>query len=862
MPIPAARLLGGFGLRRPPCTRPGLSGGAVPVICACFGRMMANWTGTTGNDTANGSNGADNMSAGAGNDVAYGGEGKDTIYGGDGNDTVYGGNDNDFTYGDAGNDVLYGGAGIDVQYGGSGDDTIDGGAQYDVSYGGGGNDVMYGDDQNYDDFFGGTGNDTIYAGDSNDDWAWGEDGNDVIHMGDGFDSAFGGAGDDTLYGDGGADTVAGDAGNDQVFGGAGNDSLDGGAGKDSVYGGSGNDSATLGDGDDTFGDWSTEGGNDTVYGGAGNDQIIGGGENDNLYGGDGNDTLSGGIGADTIYGGAGNDRLVVTEDHQTDTFDAGENAGDFDEIAFYNWQTAQSITVTFSGTDAGIYSYNGGGATGNFTGVEGISGTNYADSLNASASSGAQTIAGNGGDDTVLGGSGNSTIYGGDGADQLHGGAGSELLTGDAGADTITGGAGNDSLYGGDGHDSVSGGAGNDALYGGTGDDRLFGDAGNDTLAGGDGNDALAGGTGDDTLDGGAGHDVLLGDAGNDSLSGGDGDDRLFGGDGSDTLLGGAGNDHLQGGKDSDRLTGGAGNDVFDLVHAGGGDRITDFNTGLSDGHTADQLDVSDLRNPDGTSVHPWDVIVSDDGHGNALLTFPQGESVVLEGVSPSQASSSGMLHAMGVPCFAAGTRILTPQGARVVESLAVGDLVITAQGSAVPVLWHGQRHLNASTLQQCPELRPIRLAPMAIGNQRSLLLSPQHAVLVRRGDQQHLIRARSLAAFDPRAHVVKSIKSIDYHHILLPRHALIFAEGAAVESFYPGKMALRALSSGDRYSLARVILAQHSVSPRPTGPARLQDVYGPRCQPVLSHRDAADWLKNTTNYRALNVPAPQLLAN
>ncbi len=58
-----------------------------------------------------------------------GGDGNDTLQGSLGNDTLNGGAGNDTLFGDAGNDSLIGGTGNDVFWGGLGADTLDGGTQ-------------------------------------------------------------------------------------------------------------------------------------------------------------------------------------------------------------------------------------------------------------------------------------------------------------------------------------------------------------------------------------------------------------------------------------------------------------------------------------------------------------------------------------------------------------------------------------------------------------------------------------------------------------------------------------------------------------------------------------------------------------
>ena len=364
----------------------------------------------------------------------------------------------------------------------------------------GGNDTLYGGIGN-DVITGGTGNDSLLGEDGNDSLDGGDD-NDVLSGGIGNDTGIGGLGDDSILGDAGNDTLAGGAGNDSLYGGgnedlingdAGDDLLHGDAGNDTVYGGDGNDVAYGGDGNDTVGSWSTDGGDDTFYGGIGDDLVYGGAANDQVYGDDGNDTLSGAIGTDNVFGGLGNDTFIVTEDHQNDTITGGENAADLDLLSFNIFLGTVGVTATFSANETGTYDYNGvGDATGSFSQIEAVSGTQFADTINAGVTTTSNQLSGQAGADTLTGGSA---------ADSLFGGTENDSLTGGAGADSLEGGDGADQVFGGTDNDTLLGDAGNDSLDGGTGTDALYGGTGNDTLTGGAGNDALFGGADTDTAD-------------------------------------------------------------------------------------------------------------------------------------------------------------------------------------------------------------------------------------------------------------------------------------------------------------------------------------------------------------------------
>ncbi len=162
-------------------------------------------------------------------------------------------------------------------------------------------------------------------------------------------------------------------------------------------------------------------------------------------------------------------------------------------------------------------------------------------------------------------------------------------------------------------------------------DEFIDGTAGPDVLTGGAGNDTISGFDGDDVLSGGAGNDILNGGVGDDTLNGNDGDDVLNGGNGDDTLNGNDGDDVLNGGAGNDTLTGGAGNDVFIMQAGMEQDVITDFAALGAGGADADKIDVSAFGVADFASLS-----MADNGLGDAVIDFGNGDEMTLVGVSTS----------------------------------------------------------------------------------------------------------------------------------------------------------------------------------------------------------------------------------
>ncbi len=134
------------------------------------------------------------------------------------------------------------------------------------------------------------------------------------------------------------------------------------------------------------------------------------------------------------------------------------------------------------------------------------------------------------------------------------------------------------------------------------------------------------------------------------------------------------------------------------------------------------------------------------------------------------------------VACFMPGTLIRTPDGERAVESLAIGDLVLTAEGEAKPVLWIGRQTVSRVFADPLRVL-PIRIIAGALDENlpvRDLLVSPDHALLV----DGVLIQAGALVNGTTirREEDVPTVYT--YYHVELADHALLLAEGVPAETF------------------------------------------------------------------------------
>ena len=131
--------------------------------------------------------------------------------------------------------------------------------------------------------------------------------------------------------------------------------------------------------------------------------------------------------------------------------------------------------------------------------------------------------------------------------------------------------------------------------------------------------------------------------------------------------------------------------------------------------------------------------------------------------------------------CFAAGTRILLPDGERAIEDLRPGDLVVTESGRPQPIRWIGRRHIDFRHHLNRHRVLPVRVAANAFGPgkpRRDLLLSPDHALFI----DDVLIPVRHLVNGSTVAQI--ACRGVTYYHIELPRHDVLLAEGLPAESY------------------------------------------------------------------------------
>jgi hypothetical protein len=161
------------------------------------------------------------------------------------------------------------------------------------------------------------------------------------------------------------------------------------------------------------------------------------------------------------------------------------------------------------------------------------------------------------------------------------------------------------------------------------------------------------------------------------------------------------------------------------------------------------------------------------------------GVAVIGIAMSPRSGEAAG---SGGKPCFLKGTRIRVVGGEKRIEDIRIGDLVVTKSGIAKPVRWVARRRYRKEPGSPWVEnIQPVRITQDALGPNTpssDLFISDTHALHFD-GDlipALDLLNDMTIARYP-----AKEFDEIEYFHVRLDTHDVIYAEGAECESLGDG---------------------------------------------------------------------------
>lgn len=246
---------------------------------------------------------------------------------------------------------------------------------------------------------------------------------------------------------------------------------------------------------------------------------------------------------------------------------------------------------------------------------------------------------------------------------------------------------------------------------------------------------------------------------------------------------------------------------VVDFYDIGGGTQNILALDGAAAGATSENLPV--LVGPNSTTT-------------TLQFNQPDPDTLTYDTVDPGDS---------GLACFVAGARILTPCGARPIQCIVAGDLVITRDRGPLPVRWVGRR-----TVVGRGDFAPVRIARGAFGATRAHYVSQNHRILIEGwraelffGEKELLVPAKALVDGDRVA--LRQMPEVTFFHIMFDSHQIVEADGVASESFYPGAEAVESVEIDAREEIfalfpeLRENLDVYGGLARPTLPAKLAGV-------------------------------------
>lgn len=223
------------------------------------------------------------------------------------------------------------------------------------------------------------------------------------------------------------------------------------------------------------------------------------------------------------------------------------------------------------------------------------------------------------------------------------------------------------------------------------------------------------------------------------------------------------------------------------------------------------------------TGIRPRHTVVSANAQSVPAVTV-EAQQVLAKALGNTEPSAETIAQSAldQVVCFTPGTCILTGHGERPIETLQVGDMVVTRDQGLRPIRWIGRRQVAGHDL-----LAPIRFHTGERGAAQSrLLVSPHHRMLFTGhrahmlfGSPEVLVAAKDLV--NGRDVARHPVEEVTYIHLMFDHHEVIYADGIATESFHAADAALTGLDEAAREAVFATFPELRSNPGRHLVPAR-----------------------------------------
>ncbi|SPH18730.1 hypothetical protein DEA8626_02272 [Defluviimonas aquaemixtae] len=202
------------------------------------------------------------------------------------------------------------------------------------------------------------------------------------------------------------------------------------------------------------------------------------------------------------------------------------------------------------------------------------------------------------------------------------------------------------------------------------------------------------------------------------------------------------------------------------------------------------------------TGVRVYSITIGANNTGNNTTTALISEQPLVPGqqyVFTSEGNiGNGEVDYALLACFTEGTMIETDRGPRAIETLRMGDLVLTLDHALRPICWIG-----STTVPATGDHAPVVFSDGAIGNCGELCVSPNHRMVMRgpqvelmTGAEEVLVIAKHLV--NGRTVTRRDGGYVTYFHLLFEDHEIVVSNGVPSESFFP-KTALDQMDSAQR---------------------------------------------------------------